>query len=107
MRKKAEPILPPSEIYLKKGPTPQELADEFGTAILDIMLDRTEHYAVRLFQELTAVFDQFPKDSLKFYELMMVLKQRKLVDSRDEVDQIDWEGQRQKVRLRRTLFWKL
>lgn len=107
MRKKAEPILPPSEIYLKKGKSPRELANEFGDAILDLMDAGKEHYAVGLYQELTALFDEFPKDVLKFYQIFEVLKQRKKVDSRDEVEQIEWDGQIQKVRLRRTLYWKV
>lgn len=91
---------------LKKN-QPPALAIIYEDAILSLMDDSKEHYAVPLFQQLTEIFEDFPKDILKFYGVMEILKQKKLVDSRDEVEQIDWDIQSQKVRLRRTLYWKL
>lgn len=91
---------------LKKN-QPPALAIAYQDAILSLMEPNKEHYAVALFQQLTEIFEDFPKDVIKFYQTMEILKQKKLVNSKDETESMDWPGQDRKVRLRRTLYWKI
>src|SRR5688500_1780098 len=102
LKKKTFELATPPDMVKSSGPTPMELANTYGRSIVE-MLENKEHYAVGLFQQITEIFDDFPRDIFKFYSLMAILKQWKWIDSRDECEMTTWPGQQQQVRIRRTL----
>lgn len=104
--RKVELAEPPPPLPKPSGPTVQEMADLYGRPIM-AMLENKQHYAVGLFQQLCEIYDDFPRDVFRFYQMMNLLKQWKWIDSRDECEMTPWPGQQQQVRIRRTLYWKL